>query len=119
MSRWQPMASMVTVAPSIASISRSLGMATISLDLSATLTWPSTRRWRAAKAESMWMGSLALLVGPTHGLAVDGDHPTRRSRQRGDPGDEAALELLGVEGGQNIAEVIVRRRAVAKRPEPA
>ena len=35
-------------------------MATISLDLSATLTWPSTRRWRAAKAETMWMASLPL-----------------------------------------------------------
>ena len=33
-------------------------MATISLDFSATLTWPSTRRWRAAKAETMWIGAL-------------------------------------------------------------
>jgi len=34
------------------------------------------------------------------------------------PGDEAALELLGVEGGEDIAEVVVRRRPVAKRTEP-
>ena len=39
--------------PSIASKSSSLGMATISFALSATLIWPSTRRWRAAKAETM------------------------------------------------------------------
>jgi hypothetical protein len=34
-------------------------MATNSLDFSATLTWPSTSRWRAAKAEAMWIGALA------------------------------------------------------------
>jgi hypothetical protein len=52
------MASMVTMAPSIASMSNSLGMAMISLDLSATLIWPSTSRWRAANAETIWMASL-------------------------------------------------------------
>src|SRR5258707_946041 len=57
MSRWQPMASMVMTAPSIASMSRSAGMAMISLDLSATLTWPSTRRWRAAKADTIWIAA--------------------------------------------------------------
>src|SRR5712664_3202416 len=62
MSRWQPMASMVTTAPSIASISRSAGMAMISLDLSATLTWPSTRRWRAAKADTMWIAAFPPLL---------------------------------------------------------
>jgi hypothetical protein len=39
-----PIASMVTIAPSIASIFKSLGIAMISLDFSATLTCPSTRR---------------------------------------------------------------------------
>ena len=75
MSRWQPMASMVTTAPSMANRSSSAGMATISLDLSPTLTCPSTMRWRAAKAETTWMvfGPL-LLVGAPHRLAVDGDH---------------------------------------------
>ena len=38
MSRWQPMASIVRIAPSIASISISLGIALTSLDFSATLT---------------------------------------------------------------------------------
>src|SRR3954470_638954 len=48
---------LVTIAPSIANMSRSLGMAMISLDFSATLSWPSTRRWRAAKAETIWMAA--------------------------------------------------------------
>ena len=64
MSRWQPIASMVTIAPSIASMSSSLGMAMISLDFSATLTWPSTRRWRAAKAETMWIAGVQPFFRP-------------------------------------------------------
>ena len=60
-----------------------------------------------------------LLIGPAHGLAVDGDHLGRRTGQRGDPGDEAALESLGVERRENVAQLIVRWRPVAKRPEPA
>src|SRR5262245_37785459 len=51
------LASMVTIAPSMANMSSSLGMAMISLDFSATLIWPSTRRWWAAKAETMWIGA--------------------------------------------------------------
>jgi hypothetical protein len=39
-----PIASMVTMAPSIAIIASSLGMAVISFDFSSTLTWPSTSR---------------------------------------------------------------------------
>ena len=57
--RWQPAASMVTTAPSMANSSSSAGMATISFDLSPTLVWPSTMRWRAAKAETTWIGSSA------------------------------------------------------------
>src|SRR5450631_2882237 len=35
-----------------------LGNRDDSFDFSATLTCPSTRRWRAAKAETMWIGAL-------------------------------------------------------------
>src|ERR1700685_4207672 len=90
MSRWQAMASVVMMAPSITNMSRSAGMAMISLDLSATLTWPSTRRWRAAKADTMW-------IAAAQRLAVDGDHIRRHPDQLGDPGDEATLEFRGVE----------------------
>jgi hypothetical protein len=64
MSRWQPIASMVTIAAAIANMSRSFGIATISLDFSATLTWPSTRRRRAANAETIWMAPLAPFFWP-------------------------------------------------------
>ena len=60
-----------------------------------------------------------LPAGAAQRLAVDGDDLRGRAGQRRHPGHEAALELLGVEGGEDVAEVIVRRRAVAKRPEPA
>jgi ABC transporter substrate binding protein len=39
MSRWQPIASIVTTAPSIDIMSSSAGMATISFDFSFTFTW--------------------------------------------------------------------------------
>src|SRR5271166_3796699 len=87
MPRWQPIASMVMIAPAMVIMSSSAGMATISFDLSATLTCPSTSR--------------------------------RHAGQRCHPGDEAALKGLGVEGGKDIAEVIVRGCSVTERPEPA
>ena len=37
-------------------------MATISFAFSPTLACASTRRWRAAKADTMWMASLAPLL---------------------------------------------------------
>src|SRR5215471_1962873 len=97
--RWQPMASMETIAPSITNMPRSAGIATISLDFSATLTCPSTRRWRAAKAETMWIGALAplFLIGAAHRLAINRNHLSRGSGQRGYPRDEASLEFVGVE----------------------
>src|SRR6266852_5089170 len=94
-SRWHPMASMVIVAPLIVSRSSSFGMAVISFDLSATLTWPSTRLWPA------------LQVGAAQRLTVDGDDAGGQPSQLADPGDEAALELLGVEGCKDVAELVV------------
>src|SRR5712671_7814098 len=98
MSRWQPMASMVTTAPSIASISRSAGMAMISLDLSATLTWPRTRRWRAAKADTMWIAAFPPLLWeePRNVLPSMAITSARHANQLGDPGDEATLEFRSV-----------------------
>ena len=56
------------------------------------------------------------LTGPPQRLAVDGDHPLWRSGQRRNPGDEAALELLGVEDPQDVAQMVV---CVSERPEAA
>ena len=50
---------MVTIAPFSVSSFNSSGMAVISLDFSATLAWPSTRRCRLDQAEIMWIGALA------------------------------------------------------------
>jgi hypothetical protein len=55
---------MVTIAPSMASMLSNLGIAMISLDFSATFTCPSTRRWRAAKAETMWIGAMSPVLRP-------------------------------------------------------
>jgi hypothetical protein len=61
----------------------------------------------------------SLLVGAAQRLAIDGNHIGRRAGQRSHPGHEALLELVGVESGKNVAELIVRGRTVAKRPKPA
>ena len=56
---WVCIASAVTMRPFSASISSSFGIAAISFDLSATFTWPSTRRARAAKACTRCTGERA------------------------------------------------------------
>lgn len=58
------MASMVTMAPSMAIMSSRAGMATISLDFSATAICPITSRCRAAKAETIWIGFLEFFFEP-------------------------------------------------------
>src|SRR4051794_307864 len=72
MSRWQPIASMVTTAPSIAIRSSSFGTATISLDFSATLTCPSTRRWRE-NGRRRAMAETDTSSVPSHPL-IESDH---------------------------------------------
>src|SRR5580693_1826731 len=119
MSRWQPMASVVMMAPSITNMSRSAGMAMISLDLSATLTWPSTRRWRAAKADTMWIAAFAPFLWAEPRNVLPTMHIRRHPDQLGDPGDEATLEFRVVERRENVAEVVVRRRSIAERQKPA
>jgi hypothetical protein len=90
---------------------------------------PDTKRHRAPEPEHHPLtgrerrdhvnGLFGAALRATRGLAVDRDHIRREARQRRHPGHEAGLELRGVESRQNIAEVIVGRRSVAKRPEPA
>ena len=79
------------------------------------------RKAETIKVVTMWIGApgALLLVGSVRGLAIDGDHPLRRSGHCGDPSNEAALELLGVERCEDVAEVIVCRRTIAKSSEPA
>src|SRR5580693_942915 len=68
----------------------------------------------------MWIGALAPFfcydrreVLPSMEITP----PVPRSAPR--PSNEAALEVLGVERREDVAEVIVQRRAIAKWPEPA
>ena len=53
-----------------------------------------------------------LLMGAVRCLAIDGDDLGRHLGQRRDPGDEAALEGLRVERGENITQMIMCGRAV-------
>src|ERR1700733_9729313 len=108
MSRWQPIASMVTIAPSIASMSSNFGIAMISLDFSAGCEGRNHVDRRSG---------VLLSAGQSQGLAIDGNYPLRRSGQCCDPGDEASLELLGVQDSQDVAEMVVRWRAVLERAE--
>jgi len=63
--------------------------------------------------------SASLVGGAAQRLAVDGDHIRRHADQLGDPGDEATLEFRSVERRENVAEVVVRRRPITERQEPA
>ena len=66
----------------------------------------------------MWIGPFALLR-PAQGLAINRNHLGRRTRQGSNPGCKAALEVLGIEAGEDIAQMVMRGRAVQKRPEPS
>ena len=66
-----------------------------------------------------------LLIGASERLApglrrgrLDGDDIRPEFRERSNPGNEAALEGLGIEFGNPIAELVMRRRAVLEGPEP-
>ena len=58
-----------------------------------------------------------LATRSAHRLAVDRHHALRNADQRGDPAHEAALEVLRVEGGEDVAEVVVRWRTIEEWPE--
>src|SRR5919202_2070357 len=59
----------------------------------------------------------ARVAGPAHGLAINRNDALRQSGQGGHPRNKAALELLSIESGQKVAEVIVGRWAVPERTE--
>ena len=59
------------------------------------------------------------MTGSADGFSINRDDPGRDAGYRGDPGDEAALELLSVENGQDIPEMVVRRGAILEWAEAA
>jgi hypothetical protein len=58
-----------------------------------------------------------ILIGSPQRFAIDGDDLSIKPGQPRDPRDKAPLELLGVEDGKNIAELVVRRRFILERPQ--
>ena len=56
-------------------------------------------------------GVLGRSLGAAHRFAVDGHHPLGDPDQGRHPGYEAALKRLGVEGGEDVAEMVMGRRA--------
>ena len=61
---------------------------------------------------------VSLAAGSARGLAVHGDHLGGHARHRSDPGDEAALKLRRIQCREDVADPVVRRRAVLERAEP-
>jgi hypothetical protein len=94
-----------TMAPSIASVSSSAGMATISLDLSAALTWPSTNRWRAN----------ACLQHPSGWCAISFEHSDRTEVTVRSP---AVAERRGVRCRNRITGRTVARDNGSRRCTP-
>ena len=56
---------------------------------------------------------------PAHGLTVDRDDPFGEARHRGHPGDEAVLELFGIERCEDVANPVVRWRPILEGAEAA
>ena len=58
-------------------------------------------------------------AGAARGLAVDGDDFGARLDECRNPGDETPAEGLRVERGEDVAEMIMRRRPACERPKAA
>src|SRR5271157_5735287 len=115
-----PIASMVTIAPSIASMSRSSGMAVISLPLASTARAASTSPASCAKAETTCKAPAPLLscfvprrvlpsIATTQNLRLEACNPRRKG----------PLQRLWIERPQNPAQGLRRRDAIAKRQKTA
>src|SRR5208337_1252315 len=116
-----PIASMVTIAPSIASRSRSSGMAVISLPLASTARAASTSPASCAKAENNMQGAGAALVllRPAQGLAVDRHDAGNLRLEACNPRRKGPLQRFWIERPQNPAQGLRRRDAMAKRQKTA
>ena len=65
-----------------------------------------------------WSDRLSFRGHASHGLAIDRDHSRENSRDRCHPGDEAALNLIGIQSGEDVAKVIMGWPAILERAEP-
>ena len=60
-----------------------------------------------------------LTTRAAHGFAINRDHAHGHTGQRRDPGDEAALELLRIEGGEDVADGVPSRNGRNRRSRQA
>ena len=112
---WQPMASMVTMAPCSSRSSKSSGMAVISFDFAAVATWPKLRCCSRCPGADQVQGAEFVGAGATQGLAVNGDMLDLECLGEGsDPMLEAAVKRLGIDAVEDAFEGVVRGNAVGK-----
>lgn len=114
-----PMASMVTNAPVSSSGWSSSGIATISFDLSTTASWPSTRLWRVAQAETRWSGSRPLARAWLRREVLPSMAMTSFFSSRSVSTCSARLEQLRVDRGDDFVERVVRGDAALERQKTA
>ena len=115
------MASIDTIAPLRVSMSRSSGIAVISLDFPSTARWRARAPpgWRKPKPDAARLFPSGDVFEPRSVLAVHRDHPLGFRAQGGRPGGEAALQRLCVQQAEHLAQRLRRRDAVCERQKAA
>jgi hypothetical protein len=110
MARLQPMAPMVTPAPSMTNRSSDSGVATTSLAFVGHFRLTKARRWRTAKAKTIRMASWAT---PKERCAVMQLMATTVPGPRSGPppGLRAGAGTPALRGLQDVAEILMDRRA--------
>src|SRR3984957_5506185 len=108
-----PMASIVTRAPFRSRCFSSNGMAVIALDffLSRLLSEHDPLSRRPGGDEMQGIAALPPVVAAPRGFAIDGDNVGVIVSQVADPGQEAGLEQLRVQGREHVTQRVVARDA--------
>src|SRR5574337_1342275 len=120
MARWQPVASMVTTAPSNRRQfeQRRNGDDFVGLGADFGLTQHHALASGEGGDDVDRLFGALLPIGTSNGLSIDGDHFGLLVRQRRRPGGETALKRGRIQLGEDYAQLIMRRRAVSKGPKP-
>ena len=102
-------------------MSRRRGIATISFDFSVTFNLSEHEPLPGRKGRNHVDRRFSpfLVGGSPYRLAVDGDDLGRSAGQRRHPGDEALLELVGIQRREYVPQMVVGRRAIGEGQKPA